>query len=444
MEAEPNTLAGSTAGEDLSRESEPSAPVPSADAAGRSQPLAWRDRIFLHIAIMLFMAVFLYVLRDTLSPLLLAGSLFLLIFITKRGIGFETGTAVLAGFLITAWFVGEVAALLWPFLISFVLAYLMAPLVKLMSRRISRTLAIGLLALLVLGVLSGTAVLLIPRVIDELRVFAERMPEYATGVQEFVARLLDYAATHGLKMPTGSELQERISGEIPQVGSLFAEQTTAVLKRLTSGLAALLNMLMIPFVTFYVLKDYDRIVGTMQNALPRRYTGAAMGVLQTLDRILGQYVRGQVLVCSFIAVLTSVGLAISGLNYAVLLGTMAGVLNLLPYVGLAISFSVASLIAVLGDDPVSALLKVVVVFVVVQSIEGNFLSPRLVGRRVGLHPAWVMFALVVGAHFWGFIGLAVAIPAAAVVNVLIQVLGGLYYSSDYYGPRAPAEDREDG
>lgn len=402
------------------------------------------DRTFFQITSLLLLAVFLYVLRDSLSPILLAVSLFALLLITRRGLRFESGTALIAGLLISAWFVDEVVGVLWPFFISFILAYLLAPLMKLLGRRISRTLAIALIALMVLGLIAGTAILIVPRVIDELRDFGARMPDYAAGVRDFVSRLLDYAAAYGIKVPTGIEIQQKISEGIPEFGSLFAEQATMVLQRLTSGLAALLNVLMIPFVTFYVLKDYDKISGTLRDAMPRRYANAAISVVDTIDRILGQYVRGQVLVCSFIAVLTSSGLAISGLNYAILLGSMAGLLNLLPYVGLAISFSVTALIALLGGDPMTGLLKVTVVFVIVQSIEGNFLSPRVVGRRVGLHPAWVMFALVVGAHFWGFLGLAVAIPTAAVINVLLQVLAGIYYSSDYYGPLVLPDDREDG
>ena len=180
------------------------------------------------------------------------------------------------------------------------------------------------------------------------------------------------------------------------------------------------------------LKDYERIKQTLRGFLPRRYAEPIVYVVSRVDAVLGQYVRGQLLVCAFIAVLTSTGLGVFGIRYAVLLGTMAGVLNLVPYVGLAISLGVASLVALLDVDPYYDLIKVVVVFVVVQFVEGNFLSPRVVGQRVGLHPAWVMFALVVFAHFWGFLGMVVAIPAAAVVNILVKILSGRYYSSRYY------------
>ena len=111
---------------------------------------------------------------------------------------------------------------------------------------------------------------------------------------------------------------------------------------------------------------------------------------------------------------------------------MAGLFNLIPYIGIAVAFSVSCLVALSDADPFGSLFKVIGVFVVVQSIEGNFLSPRVVGQRVGLHPVWVMFALVVGAHFWGFIGMLIAIPGAAVVNILCKVIAERYYNSLYY------------
>ncbi len=142
------------------------------------------------------------------------------------------------------------------------------------------------------------------------------------------------------------------------MGRVFAHNTTEALKGLTSGVAALLNLLMIPFVTFYVLKDYEKIKAVLRRLLPRRHSGKVVSMVGSVDLVLGQYVRGQVLVCSSVALMTCVGLTISGVRYAVTLGLMAGVMNLVPYVGLAVSLGVAALVALLGEDPLTALLKV--------------------------------------------------------------------------------------
>ena len=166
--------------------------------------------------------------------------------------------------------------------------------------------------------------------------------------------------------------------------------------------------------------------------MPPRYLPPVKAFLEQIDDVLGHYIRGQMLVCSFIALLTAVGLGALGIRYAVLLGLMAGLFNLVPFIGLTVSLAISALIAGLDADPVMGVAKVIVVFVIVQGIEGNFLSPKVVGQRVGLHPGWVMFALVMFAHFWGFIGMVIAIPVAAVINILVRIVTTRYFNSNYY------------
>ena len=405
---------------------------------GPSSRISDGDRLFSRVTILLLFGVFLYVLRDGLSPILSGITLLSLLMFARQGVRFEMGIGIVSAVLLGAWFLSEIASMLWPFAVSFVLAYLFAPLVGIMARRISRTLSIGIVVLIVLGALSGIGALVIPRVIDEAGELVRLLPAYGTTIRGYIERLLLLTESYGYRISPG-EIQQWFVERLPEMGRLVADQMTGALKGLTSGLAALLNLLMIPFVTFYVLKDYDRIKEALQGILPRRHVASTVDILGRVDSVLGQYVRGQLLVCGFIAVLTALGLSISGIRYSIILGMMAGLLNLIPYVGLAISLGVASLVAVLDAHALVNLAKVVVVFVVVQGVEGNFLSPRVVGQRVGLHPAWVMFALVVAAHFWGFVGMVVAIPAAAVLNIVVKVLTGRYYSSRYYGTASDSQ-----
>jgi predicted PurR-regulated permease PerM len=390
------------------------------------------DRLFFRALMLVFLGVFLFVLQDRLSPVLVGASLFLLVFLSRRGIRFEAGVGLVAGLLFGAWFVGEVGSLLWPFLISFVLAYLLAPLVKILNRWISRTLAISIIAVLMLGLLTGIGVVLVPKVSEEVVQFVGHLPAYGNAVQRLFEELLTTLRSVGIDVSVVS-VKMWLVERLPQLGRLFAAQMTSALKNVTSGVAALLNLLMIPFVTFYVLKDYEKIQSALTSVMPRRHLDTTLSLVNRVDSVLGQYIRGQVLVCSFIAALTATGLTISGIPYAVVLGITAGLLNLIPYVGLAISFGITSVVALLGGDPLFTWLKVLGVFVVVQGIEGNFLSPRVVGRRVGLHPAWVMFALVISGHFWGFLGLLLAIPVAAVINIVVKIVADRYYNSRYYG-----------
>ena len=389
------------------------------------------DRPYYKIALLGFLGVLMYLLADDLSPLAVGGGLMVLLFLSRRGATLELGVGIVGALLFAIYVFHSMAELLWPFVISFILAYLLAPLVGVLSRRLPRALAIGLLVLFLLGVLSIVSYALIPRVIDEVRDFVLSLPAYGEYFKQLYHQLSGWLARYGY---TGyaTEIQQRFLSRLPEVGKLFADQTTAALRGLTSGIATLLNLLMIPFVTFYVLKDYDRIRELATNAIPTRQRDQILDFVNRVDLILGQYIRGQLIVSTFIAVMTATGLSLSGVRYALILGLTAGALNLIPYVGLTISLGIALAVALVDSGGLVMCLKVVGVFVLVQGIEGNFLSPRVVGERVGLHPVWVMFALVVAANLWGMIGMLIAIPVAAVVNIVVRIVLQRLYGSQFY------------
>ncbi len=426
MRTESQAEQGSKEGE-LNRNAESQPPASEDRASG----FLSGDRPFFRMAILLFLVGFLYVIHQDLSPFLIGLLLLAILVMVRKGVRFEAGVAVVVVLLFGGWLMGDMAGLFWPFVTSFVLAYLLSPVVGLMERWMSRTIAIALMVVVILGVLSGIGIVVIPLVTHELLDFGRQVPNYTAMLKDLYDRFFLWLQSLGITIRKG-EIQQLLLERLPKLGELFAEQTTAALKGLSSGLATLLNFLMIPFVTFYMIKDYERIKQTLGRILPRRHAAPAGELLMRVDEVLGQYLRGQMLVSSFIALLTSAGLLVFGIRYAVLLGLMAGLFNLIPYIGMAVAFSVACLVAILDADPGGNLIRVICIFAVVQGIEGNFLSPRVVGQRVGLHPVWVMFALVVGAHFWGFIGMLVAIPSAAVVNILCKVIAERYYSSLYY------------
>jgi len=395
------------------------------------------DRPYYKIALLGLLGGLMILLLDQLSPAIVGASLVILLVLSRRGTSLEWGVGTVTLLILSASLFQSLAALLWPFVISFVIAYLLAPLVSLMSRRLPRTLAIGLLALLLMGLLTVVSIAIVPRIIEEVWDFVLALPGYGQYFKGLYTRLNDLLAQYGYTGYAG-EIQQRFIDKLPEVGKLFADQTTSALHGLTSGIAAILNLLMIPFVTFYVLKDYDRIGEMIKKAIPTRHRYQTLDFLNRIDLVLGQYVRGQLIVSTFIAVLTAVGLSFSGVPYAVVLGLTAGALNLIPYVGLTISLGISLFVALMDAGGLVQCLKVLGVFVIVQGIEGNFLSPKVVGERVGLHPAWVMFALVVAANMWGIVGMLVAIPAAAVVNIVVRIVLQRLYGSRYYDDADPA------
>jgi predicted PurR-regulated permease PerM len=397
------------------------------------------DQPYFKVALLGFLGVLLYLLSADLSPYAVGGGLIILVIMSRRGATLELGVSTVAALLFFVYAFQSIGQLLWPFVLSFILAYLLAPLVGLLSRRLPRTAAIGILMLSLLGLLTLVSNALIPHIIREVRDLVFSLPTYTEYFKGLYQNFSDWLARYGY---TGyaSEIQQRVVDRLPEVGKLFADQTTSALRGLTSGIAAILNLLMIPFVTFYILKDYDRIREIATQAIPTRHRARALDFIGRVDTVLGQYIRGQLIVSTFIAALTAFGLSVSGVRYAVVLGLTAGALNLIPYVGLTISLGVSMIVALLDAGGAIQCLKVLAVFVVVQGIEGNFLSPRVVGERVGLHPVWVMFALVVSAHLWGVVGMLVAIPVAAVINIVVRIVLHRLYGSSFYDEADSAGD----
>lgn len=398
----------------------------------KNEASAPSGRLFFDILSVIFLTVLVWVMRDEISPLLIGAVVLFLWLARHQNLRFDVAVVTIAALLLSVWFFSEVAGIMWPFVSSFVLAYLLAPLVSKLQKRMPRNVAIGVIVLFVLGVLSGIGAFVIPKVIAEVSELVRRLPKYGNSLVTGYDRVLAWVEFElGYKIPL-EDIQQWLVTRLPALGRVFADQTTNALRSISSGVAVLLNFLMIPFVTFYILRDYDRIGGLVERFLPPRHVPNVKALFKQIDDVLGHYIRGQLLVCSFIAILTGLGLSLVGLRYAVLLGIMAGFSNLVPYIGLTMSLGVTLLVAILDADPLMGALKVVIVFVIVQGVEGNFLSPKVVGERVGLHPGWVMFALVAFAHFWGFMGMVVAIPFAAIINILVQILIERYFSSRYY------------
>lgn len=389
------------------------------------------DQPYFKVALLGFLGVLLYTLSPALSPYVVGTGLLILVLMARRGVALETGVGTVGLLLFSVYAFQSIAELLWPFVVSFVLAYLLAPLVGLLSKKLPRTVAIAILMLSLLGLLTIVSYALIPRIIREVRDLVLSLPSYVEYLKALYKELTVWLKNY-VNTSYTTEIQQRFFDGLPEVGKLFADQTTSALRGLTSGIAAVLNLLMIPFLTYYVLKDYNRIGELVTQAIPTRHRSRILDFIGRVDQVLGQYIRGQLIVSTFIAVLTTFGLSVSGIPYALVLGLTAGALNLIPYIGLTISLGVSMIVALMDAGGLVQCVKVLVVFVVVQGIEGNFLSPRVVGERVGLHPAWVMFALVVAANAWGMVGMLVAIPVAAVINIVVRIVLQRLYGSRFY------------
>ncbi|HET6586401.1 MAG TPA: AI-2E family transporter, partial [Oleiagrimonas sp.] len=217
------------------------------------------------------------------------------------------------------------------------------------------------------------------------------------------------------------------------VGSIAAATLAKVSKSGFGIVLWLTNLVLIPVVTFYLLRDWDVMVAHLDRMLPRRQRPTIVRLANESNQVLGAFVRGQLLVMVALGIIYGVGLALIGLSVGPLIGMVAGLLSFVPYLGFIIGL-VAALIAVMvqyGDWLHLGLLAIV--FAVGQMMEGYVLVPKLVGDKIGLHPVAVMFAVLAGGYLFGFFGILLALPAAAVIMVLLRYGYGRYQQSDLYG-----------
>ena len=323
-------------------------------------------------------------------------------------------------------------SILLPFVAGMAVAYLLDPVCDRLQRLgLSRAWATSLVTLAFLVVISATLMLLVPLVVGQATGLIERAPAYIESLRGQIALFVQL-----IESRLDPELLARIKETVAGSSSQMVAWITQMLGRLVSGGVAVANLLSLlvitPIVAFYLLRDWDRIVTQLDSWLPRTAAETVRAEVRRVDAILSGFVRGQTSVCLLLGIFYAIGLSVAGLEFGLVIGMMAGLLSFVPFVGSAVGFVASVGVALVQFDDWPPILVVAAIFVVGQVLEGNFLTPKLVGERVGLHPVWVIFALLAGGALFGFVGVLLAVPVAAVIGVLIRFLLGRYLESDYY------------
>jgi len=322
--------------------------------------------------------------------------------------------------------------ILAPFVAGMAAAYLLDPVCDRLERwGLSRTLATVVVTAAFFLVLLAILLWLAPVVYGQILTLVNRLPEYFQQIGEQFRPLLEQIAG---RLEGGD-----LSGISPNVGEHVGTVlgwVTAALKTVLSGGLALVNLLALLFITpivaFFLLRDWDDIVGRLDKWLPRPWAGVIREQAALIDETLAGFVRGQALVCLFLGTFYAVVLTIVGLDFGITIGLFTGILSFIPYVGTTFGFVTSIAVAFAQFSEWLSIFLVAGLFIAGQAIEGNFLTPKLVGDRVGLHPVWVIFALLAGGSLFGFVGVLLAIPVAAVIGVLARFVLGRYLNSRYY------------
>ncbi|WP_051948850.1 AI-2E family transporter [Methylosinus sp. PW1] len=339
-----------------------------------------------------------------------------------------------------------------PFLAGLALGYLLDPVAdRLQTLGLSR-LGASFVILTVFVVLTATIVLLVAPVLTrQFSEFLESLPGYLTTLQGLLTRV-SREATGDFMRSVYEKLGLPVSDAsldtqkyVNDLASEAARMGAAFLKSLVSGGAALVNMVSLvvitPVVAFYILLDWDDMVATLDQLTPPRYRDDVRAIARDIDRALAGFLRGQALVCLFLGLWYSIGLSLIGLNFGFLIGVSAGVLSFVPYVGSITAFVLSIIVALVQGWPDWRLPAMAVAVVSTGLfLDGNVLSPRLVGGSIGVHPVWLMFALLAAGSLFGFTGLLLAAPVAAALGVILRFAVRRYRQSALFlGPAAPGE-----
>jgi predicted PurR-regulated permease PerM len=325
------------------------------------------------------------------------------------------------------------APVLTPFLVAALLSYLGDPLVDRMeSRGLPRTAAVVVVFVLLLAVLGLVLLLLVPAVGQQIEVLASKLPAYLEWVQQNVGPWLQKTFGVDALLLDSTTLKSAVQEHWSQFGGI-AKNIMAWLSQSGMALVALLaNLVLIPVVTFYLLRDWDILIKKIHALLPRKWEPTAVKLAKESDEVLGAFLRGQVLVMMALAFVYSLGLWWVGLELALIIGLVAGLVSFVPYLGFIIGILFASVAAMMQFHEPSYLLLVAAVFGVGQALEGMLLTPMLVGDKIGLHPVAVIFAVMAGGTLFGFVGVLLALPVAAIVMVLLRHVQQVYRQSDLY------------
>jgi predicted PurR-regulated permease PerM len=383
-----------------------------------------RIEIVLLIGAILLLLVLIYSIQSVLSPLLLLGAILFLLY-PLRGYSLAKKIMWLSIILFGIWFVSSISSLLAPFLVSMVLAYVMNPIVERFERwSVPRWVTSLVLILILLGLITLFFFLVLPVVLTQVEGILDSLSRLIVDFNTWIwnSSMVKALERYGV---SGDEVRNTITSQ-------FTPKLEDILKNLVRGLLMLASsisnlvtqifyVVLVPFLTFYILADLPKIRRRFVLLFSHRYRDRVESYLESADKVIGLYLRGAITVALVQGVIIATIFSIVGIKYALMLGVIAAILDFIPYFGLIITMILAAIVAMFSDPPV--LPKVLFAMGSIESLrifETMYLSPRIVGSKVGLHPLLVIFSILVFFYFLGFLGLLIAVPTTALIITFVK------------------------
>ena len=332
------------------------------------------------------------------------------------------------------WLIYLLSPVLMPFVFSAILAYLGDPLTdKLETYRLSRTKSVIVVFLTMALVLTLVLFLLIPQLEGQIANLISNLPAYADKMNTVVLPWFEQRFRLNIRHIQTNELINMVKNHWQNAGGIVASTMSSVSHSGGVIVAWLMNLVLIPVVTFYLLRDWDILIAKIYDLLPRRVAPTMAKLAGEVNTVLSAFLRGQFYVMLALGCIYSLGLWMTGLDLALLIGMLAGLVSFIPYLGAIVGIVSACIAALVQYQALAQLVPVAVVFLVGQVLEGSVLTPKLVGNKIGLHPVAVIFSVMAGGQLFGFLGILLALPVASIVMVFLRHVHDIYRDSEFYG-----------
>lgn len=326
-------------------------------------------------------------------------------------------TILIGLFLLLLYFLVLIYPIISPFLIALILAYLLDPLVDYLEKKgITRTWGILLIYLTLIISIVATIFYCLPSIVIELNKFMETIPIYAKQIQDYILAFQ--------KNYSRVDIPESIRSITDETIVKIENDLIAIVKSVVQGivyfLTKIFDIILAPILAFYLLKDFDNIKAWLLQLIPTAARKDIVNLGQQIDYVLRSFFRGHLIVAIFVGVLTTIGLSLIGMEFALVLGLVAGIFNIIPYFGPLFGIIPAVALALLQSKKMAV--YVLIIMTVIQQIEGNIISPKILGKSVGLNPLIIILVLLAGGHLFGIVGMIFAVPVTGIIKVLITFI----------------------
>lgn len=339
---------------------------------------------------------------------------------------------VLFSLCLSAFLLYLLSPILMPFFIAALLAYLGDPVVDRLEKKVARSVAVTIVFSVLFSVLTVLGFLIFPLLAQQISYLLQNIPGYIDHIQQHVLPAVSKELGIDSAAIDLELIKNLFKAHYAQAGGLLSKVVASIAESGLMLAAWTANLVLIPVVTFYLLRDWDHLMERINELLPRKIQPLIARLANESDQVLASFLRGQLLVMIALGIVYSTGLWIIDLELALLIGMLAGMVSFVPYLGFIVGIIAASVAMLLQTHEPMQLIPVAIVFAIGQMLEGMLLTPLLVGDRIGLHPVAVIFAVLAGAQLFGFVGVLLALPVAAVLVVLLRHVHDEYKASTIF------------